>query len=526
MRRLSGHLFLVHGDLRALACDAWLLPTDGAQHLSLSWRNGAPPGAELPRAPKPPKTWGSGQLRKWPDWSADRGVPWFAAIGGGPKDPAWLAAHAEEWVVQIAADLAGGTPRHRRARHLVALPIVGTGYGGHRRVAGELLAHLVPRLERAAARLGIDLALVTNQPEAFAAAQRLRGVGAERWRELPKTLRDAARSLGRLAQRGELVVFMGAGVGTGAGLPTWDGLLSGLAADLGLTPSARDGWARLDALDQAAILQRRCEQRAEPRTLGQLVAEKLWRPEASLSHVLLAGLPVRELVTTNYDDLFERLASLEPVSVLPHRPHPTARRWLLKMHGCVSRPEDIVLTREDYLRYEQRRAALSGIVQALLMTRQMLFVGFSLNDDNFHKIADAVRRARAPSTDRGDGAGAQFGHVLELFPEGYVRELWARDLAFHAMGSAVPLDERTPERWAERARTLELFLDCVLAHAGHAPTHFLSERFSGSLDEGERQLRDALRAMLASLPDGARRGPAWDRVARLVAELGGDPEKL
>jgi len=523
MRRLSGHLFLLHGDLRAIACDAWLLPTDGQQHLTLSWRKGAPPGAELPGAPKPPKSWGAGQLRKWPDWSADRGVPWFAAIGGIPKDPASLAARAEEWVETIAADLAGAPPRHRRQKHLIALPIVGTGHGGHRRVAGDLLAHLVPGLERAARRLDVDVALVTNQAEAFAAAQRVRGVDADHWRELGKPLRDAARSLGRLAQRGELVVFMGAGVGTGAGLPTWDGLLSALAAELGLTPSARDGWARLDALDQAAILQRRCDQRAEPRPLGQLVAERLWRPEASLSHVLLAGLPVRELVTTNYDDLFERLASLEPVSVLPHRPHATARRWLLKMHGCVSRPEDIVLTREDYLRYEQRRAALSGIVQALLMTRQMLFVGFSLNDDNFHKIADAVRRARAPSTDPG---AAQFGHVLELFPEGYVRELWGRDLAFHAMGGAVPLDERTPARWAERARTLELFLDCVLAHAGTAPTHFLSERYSGSLDDGERALRDGLRAMLAALPDGARRGPAWDRVARLVAELGGDPDKL
>jgi hypothetical protein len=92
MRRLSGHLFPLHGDLRALACDAWLLPTDGQQHLSVSWRRGAPPGAELPEAPRPPKSWGAGQIRKWPDWPADRGVPWFAAIGGAPKDPAWVAA--------------------------------------------------------------------------------------------------------------------------------------------------------------------------------------------------------------------------------------------------------------------------------------------------------------------------------------------------------------------------------------------------------------------------------------------------
>jgi hypothetical protein len=27
-------------------------------------------------------------------------------------------------------------------------------------------------------------------------------------------------------------------------------------------------------------------------------------------------------------------------------------KWILKMHGCVTHPEDIVLTREDYIRYK------------------------------------------------------------------------------------------------------------------------------------------------------------------------------
>ena len=69
--------------------------------------------------------------------------------------------------------------------------------------------------------------------------------------------------------------------------------------------------------------------------------------------------------------------------------------WLLKMHGCVTHPEDIVLTRyfnydwnamghciyinmmwrEDYIRYHERRQALAGIVQAFLITKHMLFIG-------------------------------------------------------------------------------------------------------------------------------------------------------
>ena len=61
-----------------------------------------------------------------------------------------------------------------------------------------------------------------------------------------------------------------------------------------------------------------------------------------------------------------------------------------------------VLTRGDYLRYADRRAALAGIVQALLITREMLFVGFSLKDENFFRIADDVRKAVG-----GDGSSAR-----------------------------------------------------------------------------------------------------------------------
>lgn len=45
---------------------------------------------------------------------------------------------------------------------------------------------------------------------------------------------------------------------------------------------------------------------------------------------------------------------------------------------------------QDYMRYQTRRSALSGIVQGLLITRHMLFIGFSLRDDNFHRIADVL----------------------------------------------------------------------------------------------------------------------------------------
>src|SRR5262249_34866964 len=130
-------------------------------------------------------------------------------------------------------------------------------------------------------------------------------------------------------------------------------------------------------------------------TLVQAVADRLGATHYSVVHALLATLPTTEAVTTNYDTLFEMASAAvgRPVDVLPYQAASGSRPWLLKLHGCVSKPADIVLTREDYLRYDSSRAALAGLVQGLLITRHMLFVGFSLVDDNFHRIADAVRLA-------------------------------------------------------------------------------------------------------------------------------------
>lgn len=54
----------------------------------------------------------------------------------------------------------------------------------------------------------------------------------------------------------------------------------------------------------------------------------------ALLHALLANLPVKQVVTTNYDRLFElasEVSEIESLSVLPHAPRPGAERWLLKV---------------------------------------------------------------------------------------------------------------------------------------------------------------------------------------------------
>jgi hypothetical protein len=195
------------------------------------------------------------------------------------------------------------------------------------------------------------------------------------------------------------------------------------------------------------------------------------------------------------------------ITVLPYEPRADMDAWLLKMHGSVTQPEDIVLTRQDYLRYAERRAALAGIVQALLITRRMLFVGFSLRDDNFHRIADDVRRAL------GDRRSGTFGTTLLLHPEALLQDLWRDDMSFVTMGD----DE------AAGPAGLEIFLDRLLALAPPNTAHLLDPSFSGVLTESERELRDHLDRLAREAPAGAREAPAWADVERLLDALGRRP---
>jgi hypothetical protein len=135
-------------------------------------------------------------------------------------------------------------------------------------------------------------------------------------------------------------------------------------------------------------------------------------------------------------------------------------RWVLKLHGCVSHPEDIVLTREDQLDYDGRRAALAGLAQAMLITRHMLFVGFSLSDDNFHRIAQSVRRVLR-TTGRADTEARSFGTALVLTRNPMIEELWGDDIDWVGMSDAMS-DRNGPTT----ARRLELFLDYLLNRVG------------------------------------------------------------
>lgn len=510
----AGHVFVIKGNVRNLACDVYLQSTDRDLGAGGTWLRMIPDAA------------GRLDPRERAEFQAEQvfAIPVHVADSLSPEATPVLTAVPYYGVTH--ADLLRERVRHfflvadrvvhqqnaagrrmPRERPLVALPMFGHRGGGGGPVQGDILRVLYDEARSATSTYGFDVALVVPDPRTYDLAQVIRRDIGRGWPALSADELQHAQRLATDATRGRLVPFMGSGISVSAGAPTWAGLITALA----LAADVPDDTTRLlaesqDVLDQAEYLHKEFNSKhpESPLAFAQAVIDAVNMPRYGLGPALLASLTAEQAITLNYDRLFEMAAS---DAGLERRVIPGdatgGDRWLLKLHGSVETPESIVLTRDHYLRYSTDRDSLTSLAKATLMTRRLLFVGFGMTDTHFHEIAHDVRRAR-PNT---RGQRTTFGTVLTLTDSEVTRKLWEGELEFiHLAG----------------ARQLDIFLDAIMAHACDGHSYVLADGYATTLPPAEAALRGAVDQMLTNLTDAAKGAAAWPRLEAALRELGWD----
>ena len=228
-----------------------------------------------------------------------------------------------------------------------------------------------------------------------------------------------------LVVSGEAVLMVGAGSSARVGYVTWDGLLEELENLASSFGEGLDQTRKSEALAYAEDIKSHIENKTGDLGRYYALLQNLFSPKDPPFedfHRKLVSLPFRGILTTNYDTVLEAaLGELEPRTAYDNSlvidDHSAGRvheflmalnndkrmtRRIAHLHGKFDTPSSIILSIEDYysaygLRLPTDHVQANSewtlhrkLLWAVLATRRVVFVGFSMEDPYFNNMLETV----------------------------------------------------------------------------------------------------------------------------------------
>lgn len=221
----------------------------------------------------------------------------------------------------------------------------------------------------------------------------------------------------------KLVVFVGAGVSSNSGVCSWWDLVKKIAIETGyndicekcefkyLTTTEGDENSvscifnnrpcqhefSFSSEDFLKIPQYYYEEKGETAYIQLLkdVFDKPYKPNEI--DELIISLEPEHIITTNYDHLIEdvknpNISNYTVIKsnddILEKGRH--GRKYIIKMHGDIDELNNIVLKEDDYLTYSLNHELLEIYIKSILIDKTILFVGYSLSDNNLKLIMSYI----------------------------------------------------------------------------------------------------------------------------------------
>lgn len=203
------------------------------------------------------------------------------------------------------------------------------------------------------------------------------------------------RNIASLITSGKCVLFIGAGISAGAGLPSWEELITKLTNEL--SQRLRDDSVSKTNADWLTIAQayEQCFSKEELQTKLQILTDTKSKKFTKV-HKLLPTLGIDVWVTTNYDDFLEQALAasghryrvvVEDANIPDIIPH---EKILIKLHGDARLPCSMILTKNDFFRSQQTRDLIWKKMCVFLAERSFLFIGYSVNDPDLSQIQTSI----------------------------------------------------------------------------------------------------------------------------------------
>lgn len=185
-------------------------------------------------------------------------------------------------------------------------------------------------------------------------------------------------------------IFAGAGLSRGSGFVDWKGLLRDIASELSLNIDKEH--------DLVTVAQYHCNNHGR-QTINEAIVQEFQRTsERNKNMDILSRLPIDTYWTTNYDSVIEDTLSsankivdvkIDQSQMKNYKPNRDV--VVYKMHGDKEFPDDAVITRDDYERYDIDRALFTTQLKGELISKTFIFIGFSFEDPNLEQILSKIR---------------------------------------------------------------------------------------------------------------------------------------
>ena len=192
-----------------------------------------------------------------------------------------------------------------------------------------------------------------------------------------------------------VILFIGSGLSNNAGLPTWSQLLELLRQQLvDLDEEGDKFYTDLDPNQKAQFLYDKSNKTAIIDEINEIFERSM---EDSVIHKILVTLPVKTIITTNWDCLIEKYFADEPgINITPIWKNDQIsmkinQQKLIKMHGDLQDPKSIIFSEDDYLDFLNDQSLLKEYISTIIATSTILFIGYSFSDFDFKLIFNYVR---------------------------------------------------------------------------------------------------------------------------------------
>lgn len=108
---------------------------------------------------------------------------------------------------------------------------------------------------------------------------------------------------------------------------------------------------------------------------------------------LLKKVNVEGIITTNWDILLEKtfkefMVYIGQDSLIFNNNIDIGE--IYKIHGCVSKPNSLVLSKNDYEEFHSKNPYLAAKLLTIFMEHPIIFLGYNIGDENIHSILESI----------------------------------------------------------------------------------------------------------------------------------------